>query len=387
MRNNSITILCADVSRNCLSRALTLAEIISRKKPVQIIGFARDNFDIWPPAHSTDIPVIKLEYGIILNWRKAKHKISGIVDHSGLIICKPRLTSLGLALSAGCNPDNCILDINDWELGMALASERIDNSYNIFDFLHNLSSPNSPLLCRYYESKIRLFPHRIVNNQWLQNRFGGELIYDVRDTDRLNPENFDKNGIRRELGLDNRCWIIFAGTPRLHKGVKNIILALEEITGIHELPGLLICGGSSQGNGDLIHFAQSTLGKSRFRYIEQYDRLDAGKYLSAADIACIPSLINSTTIGQVPTKLFEAMSMGLPVIASGICDIPDLIKDIGLSVPPGDITALSNTIKKLVLNPELSMEMGRKARSRALHHFSYNTAAPVIDSLLEKVGS
>lgn len=386
MRNNSITILCADVSRNCLSRALTLAEILSRKKPVQIIGFARDNFDIWPPARSAEIPVIKLEYGFILNWRKAKHEISGIMDHSGLIICKPRLTSMGLALSAGCNPDDCILDINDWELGLALSSERIDGSYNIFDFLHNLSSPNSPLLSRYYESKIRLFPHRIVNNQWLQTRFGGELIYDVRDTDRLNPENFDKDGVRRELELDDRCWVIFAGTPRLHKGVKNIIFALEKIKGI-ELPGLLICGGAGSETGELVRFAHSALGKTRFRYIEQYDRLNAGKYLSAADIACIPSLINSTSIGQVPTKLFEAMAMGLPVIASGVCDIPELIKDIGLSVPPGDIIALSNAIKKLVLNPGLSMEMGSKARIRALNQFSYDAAGPVLDSFLERIGS
>ena len=113
MSNNSITVLCADVSRNCLSRALTLAEILSRKKQVQIIGFARDNFEIWSPARSTDIPVIKLEYGFVLNWRKAKHEVSGIIDHSTLIICKPRLTSMGLALSAGCNPEDCILDIKD----------------------------------------------------------------------------------------------------------------------------------------------------------------------------------------------------------------------------------------------------------------------------------
>ena len=388
MKNNSVTILCADVSMNCLSRALTLAEILSQKRQVQIIGFARDdNNSIWPPARSAEVPVIKLEYGLVRRWHKAKRTVKAIIDHSLLIICKPKLTSMGLALSAGCNPDKCILDINDWELGLIIKTERIDGKYNMVDLLSNLLSPNSALLLRYYESRIKYFPHKIVNNQWLQHRFGGELVYDVRDTNRLNPGKYDKGSIRRELGLDDRQWIIFAGTPRWHKGVINIIYALDRIKG-HELPGLMLCGGRKHKEvDDLINFAGQTLGKSRFRFIPQYDRFEAGRFLAAADIACIPSLLSSNAVGQVPTKLFEAMAMGLPLVTSAICDMPDLIEGIGIPVPPGDIGALSAAIKKLATDPALSIAMGRKARARAVKHYSYQAAEPVINSLLEGLGN
>lgn len=387
MRNKNITILCADVSINCLSRSLTLAEILSKKWQVQIVGFARYKHTIWPPALSTEIPLIKFDYGLVRCWQKAKKTVKAIIDNSCLIICKPRLTSMGLALAAGCIPEKCLLDINDWELGLVIKSDRVDGNYNFADLLSSISSPNSALLLRYYESRIKCFPHKIVNNRWLQHRFGGELVYDVRNTDRLNPGQYDKGSIRRELGLDSRQWVVFAGTPRWHKGVNNIVKALDRIKG-HGAPGLLLCGGRRHREvDDLINMAWRTLGKSRFRYIPRYDRLEAGRYLAAADIACIPSLSSSNAVGQVPTKLFEAMAMGLPLVTSAICDMSELVNGIGITVPPGDIGALAAAIEKLTADPDLCVELGRKARTRAVEHYSYHAAEPVIASLLEKVSN
>lgn len=383
---DKVVILCADVSNNCLSRAITLAEIISRDNDVQIIGFSRDGRNIWPPATTTAIDVKALEFGWLNNWHKARKEISSLIRHSRLIICKPRLMSMGLALFAGCDPEQVVLDINDWELGLALESGRADGHFNYLDLAKNPVSPNSPLLTLFFESRIRKFPHRIVNNRWLQNRFGGELIYDVRDSDRFDPAKYDRKKSRAELGMDDRPWIVFAGTPRLHKGVKNIILALGEIQG-QGAPGLLVCGGgiSQEGIDELISLSTEKLGNTRFRYIKQYDRLKLPGYLAAADIACIPSELSSNTVGQVPTKLFEAMAMGLPVITSDVCDMKNLVEGIGLSVPPGDVKALSAAIMSLCSQPELRIEMGNKARNRAVNKFSYNSAQSQLQSMLKLI--
>jgi glycosyltransferase involved in cell wall biosynthesis len=384
--NDKVSILCADVGINCLSRAITLAEIVSRDHEVQIIGFVRNSNGIWPPARTVDIPIKVLDFGWAYSWYKARTEISSLLNNSSLIICKPRLTSMGLAMLAGCEPQQVILDINDWELGLALESNRADGHFNYRDIAKNLASPNSPLLALYFESKIRQFPHRIVNNHWLQNRFGGELIYDVRDTDQLDPAKYDKRNARAEIGLDDRPWVVFAGTPRPHKGVINLILALEQIKG-QGAPGLLVCGGgvNQEVIDEMIALSLAKLGNSRFHYIKQYNRLNLPEYLSAVDIVCIPSLLSSNTVGQVPTKLFEAMAMGLPVITTQVCDMKDLVEGIGFSVPPGNINALSGAINSLCTQPDLCVEMGRKARDRAVHEFSYNSAQPALQSLLEKI--
>lgn len=386
MTENKVTILCADVSINCLSRALTLAEIISHGRDVRITGFGRNNGAIWQPAENSRIPVDVMPYGTIRHWRKACDEIARLARQNSLIICKPRLLSMGLALQADINPGRVILDINDWELGLALDSRRAGGRFYYHHLLKNPASPNSPLLAFYFEKKIPRFPHRLVNNRWLQQRFGGELLYDVRDTERLDPDKYDRQALRRSLGLDDRPWIIFAGTPRPHKGLHVLINALAEIN-TENAPGLMCCGGGSDfsQNTAFIQEARQLLGPERLFHAGQFNRDDAAGYLAAADIVCIPALLTSNTVGQVPTKLFEAMAMGLPVIASDICDMAELVRGIGLSVPADDSHALADAIRTLSADPDLRRKLGREARRRAVQQFSYRSAQPVLDALLQRL--
>ncbi|HKK16346.1 MAG TPA: glycosyltransferase [Gammaproteobacteria bacterium] len=386
MARDKVTVVCADVSINCLSRALTLAEIISLTHNVQITGFARSYRKIWPPAVNSKVPVKILPFGSIQQWFDARNTIARIARECKLIICKPRLMSMGLALQAGINPEGVLLDINDWELGLALGSRRVDGHFHYRQMLTNLASPNSPLLTLHYEKKIGIFPHRLVNNRWLQQRFGGELLYDVRDTDRLNPENYDKKALRISLGLDDRPWIIFAGTPRPHKGLHVLLAALAEIHG-DNAPGLMCCGGGSDSarHRNFINDACQLLGPARVFHAGSYNREEAANYLAAADIACVPARMTSNSIGQVPTKLFEALAMGLPVIVSDICDMADLIRGAGLSVPSEDSTALANAIKTLADDPAIRRQFGLEARRRAVEQYSYHAARPVLDVLLQRL--
>lgn len=387
MAGDKVTVLCADVSINCLSRALTLAEIISRTHSVRITGFARSYREIWPPASNSRIPVDVLPFGGFREWREARDAVARLGKESRLIICKPRLLSLGLALQANIRPETAVLDINDWELGLALGSRRVDGHFHYYQLLNNLASPNSPLFSLYYEKKIRRFPFRLVNNRWLQERFGGELLYDVRDTDRLNPDNFDKKTLRSALGLDERPWIIFAGTPRPHKGLHVLLEALAEIRG-DNAPGLMCCGGGSDTvrHRSFIDETRELLGPSRVFHTGPYKREDAAAYLAAADIACVPARKTSNSIGQVPTKLFEALAMGLPVIVSDVCDMAELVRGIGIAVPPEDSKALADAIRTLAGNASMCRQFGKEARRRAVAQYSYHAARPVLDNLLDQVG-
>ena len=77
--------------------------------------------------------------------------------------------------------------------------------------------------------------------------------------------------------------------------------------------------------------------------------------------------------------------MGLPVITSDVCDMKNLVEGIGLSVPPGDVKALSAAIMSLCSQPELRIEMGNKARNRAVNKFSYNSAQSQLQSMLKLI--
>jgi glycosyltransferase involved in cell wall biosynthesis len=92
----------------------------------------------------------------------------------------------------------------------------------------------------------------------------------------------------------------------------------------------------------------------------------------AADIFVLPSLCES--FGQV---LLEAMSCGLPIIASRTGGIPETIDHHvnGLLVEPASAIALSAAIRTLAADARLRSEMGANNARRARSHYSWDTVA------------
>jgi glycosyltransferase involved in cell wall biosynthesis len=72
-----------------------------------------------------------------------------------------------------------------------------------------------------------------------------------------------------------------------------------------------------------------------------------------------------------PLVLLEAMSIGLPVIASRVAGIPEMIVDgeTGILIPPGNIEVIGDEIKRLMSNPSLRKSLGEKGRERVLKEF------------------
>ena len=73
----------------------------------------------------------------------------------------------------------------------------------------------------------------------------------------------------------------------------------------------------------------------------------------------------------IPVVLMEAMASGLPVVASAISGIPELIDSerTGLLVPPRDVTALADALLTLKKDVKLRDRMGRAGRERVLREF------------------
>ena len=82
--------------------------------------------------------------------------------------------------------------------------------------------------------------------------------------------------------------------------------------------------------------------------------------------------------GYVPCKIYEAMAMAIPVIASDLCDIPLILDGCGYVVPPEDSGALQATIEHVLAHPEEAREMGRRARRRVIERYSWE----VMDRIL-----
>ena len=102
-----------------------------------------------------------------------------------------------------------------------------------------------------------------------------------------------------------------------------------------------------------------------------------GDLFAAADIFVLPSYGEG-----VPLSMLEAMSYGLPVVATAVGGIPEILngEEAGFLVPPGDVDALKAAVQKLILSSDLRREMGKKGRER-IEEFHR------LETFLERLGS
>lgn len=107
-------------------------------------------------------------------------------------------------------------------------------------------------------------------------------------------------------------------------------------------------------------------------------RLDVPRLLSLADIFALPSVSEG-----MPIAIMEAMATGLPVVATAVDGTPEVVEDgkTGLLVPPRDPAALAAAIGKLIAEPGLRKDMGRKGRRRIEQSFSDRSLAAGMDAL------
>ncbi|KAK4533697.1 hypothetical protein CCYA_CCYA18G4579 [Cyanidiococcus yangmingshanensis] len=95
-------------------------------------------------------------------------------------------------------------------------------------------------------------------------------------------------------------------------------------------------------------------------------------YYLAADILVVPSLNE-----VLPLVVCESMAFERPVVASAIDGIPEAITDgvEGFLIPPADEKSLYESVKRLILDEKLRLEMGKNGRKRVLNQFSFSAMA------------
>jgi glycosyltransferase involved in cell wall biosynthesis len=100
--------------------------------------------------------------------------------------------------------------------------------------------------------------------------------------------------------------------------------------------------------------------------------------LGTADIFVLPSLSEG-----IPVALMEAMAMELPVVATRITGIPELVTDgeSGFLVEPRNPEEIAGKVEKIFESPELGRRMGRKAREKVNREFDLKKNVKLLEEL------
>ena len=184
---------------------------------------------------------------------------------------------------------------------------------------------------------------------------------------------------RQELGLATECEAIgYAGRMEKAKRLDVLVRAFAQVSARHPQARLLMIG-----EGELrarLEALAASLGVSH-AVIWTGFRRDIPRLLAAMDVYVQPSANEG-----LPLSILEAMAAGKAIAATRIGGVVELIEDevTGLLVPPGDPSALSAAILRLLADKALAERIGRVARSRVAHRFSLQSMVKAYDVLYRR---
>lgn len=99
------------------------------------------------------------------------------------------------------------------------------------------------------------------------------------------------------------------------------------------------------------------------------------EFYRSLDVLALPSRTTPTWKEQFGRVIVEAMACGIPVIGSSSGEIPNVIGNGGMVFDEGNVLALEECLKKLLLSPGLRNELSQNARKKAEQYFSWDKIA------------
>lgn len=197
----------------------------------------------------------------------------------------------------------------------------------------------------------------------------------VTDTDKIqiipngvNPQRFTGN----VSGKDTQQFTVgFVGSLKPWHGLPILIDAFARFQRNYPQARLLFVGDGKERDRLNQDIATRKL-ESAVKFTGAVSPETVPHWLSQMDVAVAP-YPPSQDFYFSPLKVYEYMAAGLPVVASNIGQISEIIDDgvNGLLTPPGDATALADALEQLWRSPLLRRRLGDSARAKILQHHTW----------------
>ncbi|MCP3875287.1 MAG: glycosyltransferase [Desulfobacteraceae bacterium] len=174
-----------------------------------------------------------------------------------------------------------------------------------------------------------------------------------------------KCDFRKEYQIDPEEFIVgVVGRLSSEKGHKNFLNVVSQLD--PDLPKTrFVIVGDGVEMGSLKKEVRDLGLSGRVLFTGYYHNVNC--FLKQCDIFVLPSLRES-----LPLSLVEAMSFGIPVIATRVGSVPELVgpDESGLIVSPGDKIAMKNAIEKLLTDRKMSHNMGNNGKMKVEQEYS-----------------
>jgi len=203
-----------------------------------------------------------------------------------------------------------------------------------------------------------------------------KVVPNFVDTRRFTPEG--RPYLREHLAPHCECTLAHLSNFRTVKRAPDSVRVFAGVRA--KLPAKLLLIGDGQDRPQALHVARCLGVESDVIFLGKQD--DVGSLLAAADLFLLPSEEEAFGLAAL-----EAMSCGVPVIATSVGGVPEVVEDgrCGFLLAPGDIDGMVLAALALLTDRERHTEFRAAARRRAVTCFDTSLIIPQYEAYYREV--
>jgi glycosyltransferase involved in cell wall biosynthesis len=371
-----ILCLAADASSNSIVRVAPIAKTLERNHDVHMAGFRSRDHVFAPYADAFDYHTLRTRP--LPGFLRQVGELADRVAADIVLAFKPLSTSLwtGLAVRQRLRIP-LLVDIEDWELGWYLDRPPAHQLRH----LARIDRANGMAWTAVNERLVRRADGLFVASEGLRRRFGGTLLPHGPDTSCFDPRRWSREEALDRLGLDDAEYVVFTGSAMPSKGLEDVLEALRELA----RPGLrLLVVGSFQHDPAFRDRLLARYG-DLLEIMPPRPHAEMPLFLAVATLVVLAQRRSRETEAQVPAKVYEAMAMARPVVATAVGDLPAILDGCGCVVAPGDPRALREALERLLEERDAGERLGAAARRRCEERYGWDAMERILEPALHEV--
>lgn len=209
---------------------------------------------------------------------------------------------------------------------------------------------------------------RIANGRFLSKT---KVIHNSIDCSKYSSPQFRHENLN----------IGFIGSLIPIKGIEDLLHAMPKIISGSSINKLLIAGSDRDNTGYKHQLKQMTADLQIAEKVEFLGHVEPANFFKQVDILIVPS--KDEPFGYIN---IEAGASGIPVIATNVGGIPEIIIDrkTGILIPANSPDAIAEACLELANSTELRAELGKNAKIRTSNFFSHHVTMPQWEAVFKK---
>lgn len=295
-----------------------------------------------------------------------------------LTTAPPALTVVAGWAIAKCKRAKHVFDVRDiWpDVALEMGSFDKNSLYSrIFTFIRDFMLRHSDLVTTVSPGKVRKLKAYAPE---------AEVVFVTNGLDEDFLSNTYRPEVAEKYGLDQGFNCVYFGNIGWAQGLMQLMHLAERAQETGMNARFLLFGSGVEENS-LRQYAE----KHKLTNVVFAGRIPNSEMytiLNSAQMSFIP-LVNENLKDSVPTKMFEALGVGCPVLLSAVGDAADILHEckLGMSVSPNDTEALWAAFQKMYENMDQYLDYRSYAKEVILRKYSRQKAALLLEKEIAKM--